>query len=419
MSRVIGKVRRGCPKPAWSSPLSSSRAAPRPRSPATTACRKRGSHDSSPATAPKATPRSNHAHDDPTPDPTRPRPRRSSWSSSSAARLTAAGPRRRRRHHRLAPRNTTTTSRCRERRSTASSAAPSSSPPNRRRSRSRPTSASKPSNPTKPGKPTSPTGASPTAPTSRSSPGSTTTPATPCQSPPTDPSPDPIVVATFRAAIAAHGIPFSTLTDNGLVFTTRFAHGGRTSRNGLENELVKLRVRQKNSRPNHPTTCGKVERFQHTMKTLAPRPTTGRHDRRTPSTSSTPSSSIYNHHRPHRSLPHHATPAAVYTHPPQSRPRQPTTPTPSSASATTASATATSASASTATSTTSASDDPSTEPPSSSSSTSYDIRIIHATTGEIIRTLTINPERRYHGTGKPIGGPSRPYGPRKTRQPEP
>jgi transposase InsO family protein len=76
----------------------------------------------------------------------------------------------------------------------------------------------------------------------------------------------PTVVTTFRAATAAHGIPFSTLTDNGLVFTARFAHGGRTSRNGLENELVKLRVRQKNSRPNHPTTCGKVERFQQTMK---------------------------------------------------------------------------------------------------------------------------------------------------------
>jgi transposase InsO family protein len=76
----------------------------------------------------------------------------------------------------------------------------------------------------------------------------------------------PIVVTTFRRAIAVHGIPFSTLTDNGLVFTTRFAHGGRTSRNGLENELVKLRIRQKNSRPNHPTTCGKVERFQLTMK---------------------------------------------------------------------------------------------------------------------------------------------------------
>jgi hypothetical protein len=48
-----------------------------------------------------------------------------------------------------------------------------------------------------------------------------------------------------------------------------------------------------------------------------------------------------------------------------------------------------------------------------------DIRVIHATTGEIIRTLTIDPERRYHGTGKPPGGPKRPYGPRKNQRPEP
>ena len=64
------------------------------------------------------------------------------------------------------------------------------------------------------------------------------------------------VVTTFRTATELHGIPFSTLTDNGLVFTTRFAQGGITSRNGFETELVRLRVRQKNSRPNHPTTCG-------------------------------------------------------------------------------------------------------------------------------------------------------------------
>jgi len=61
----------------------------------------------------------------------------------------------------------------------------------------------------------------------------------------------PIVLSTFRKTTAAHGIPFSTLTDNGLVFTARFSHGGRTSRNALENELVKQGVLQKNSRPNH------------------------------------------------------------------------------------------------------------------------------------------------------------------------
>lgn len=47
------------------------------------------------------------------------------------------------------------------------------------------------------------------------------------------------------------------------------------------------------------------------------------------------------------------------------------------------------------------------------------VRVIHATTGEIIRTLTIDPQRRYHGTGKPPGGPKRPDGPRKTKPAQP
>ncbi len=49
----------------------------------------------------------------------------------------------------------------------------------------------------------------------------------------------------------------------------------------------------------------------------------------------------------------------------------------------------------------------------------YNIRVIHAATGEVLRRLTINPERRYHGTGKPVGGPSRPYGPHKNKKSEP
>ncbi|WP_223166893.1 DDE-type integrase/transposase/recombinase [Nonomuraea sp. SYSU D8015] len=71
----------------------------------------------------------------------------------------------------------------------------------------------------------------------------------------------PIVREAFRQAVAAHGVPASTLTDNGMVFTTRLA-GGRGGRNAFEHELRRLHVRQKNSTPNHPTTCGKVERFQ-------------------------------------------------------------------------------------------------------------------------------------------------------------
>lgn len=75
----------------------------------------------------------------------------------------------------------------------------------------------------------------------------------------------PIVLATFGETVARHGIPASTLTDNGMVYTNRFA-GGRGGRTSLETELRRLNIVQKNSRPNHPTTCGKVERFQQTMK---------------------------------------------------------------------------------------------------------------------------------------------------------
>ena len=57
------------------------------------------------------------------------------------------------------------------------------------------------------------------------------------------------VLTTFRQTCSSHGIPASTLTDNGMVFTTRFA-GGRGGRNAFEAELVRLHVIQKNSRPN-------------------------------------------------------------------------------------------------------------------------------------------------------------------------
>jgi transposase InsO family protein len=120
----------------------------------------------------------------------------------------------------------------------------------------------------------------------------------------------PIVVDTFRKAYEAHGIPASTLTDNGMVFTTRLA-GGKGGRNQLENELRRLGVHQINSTPNHPTTCGKVERFQQTLKrwlTRQPRATT------LPELQTQIDAFLdtYNHRRPHRSLPHRATPATVY-----------------------------------------------------------------------------------------------------------
>ena len=120
-----------------------------------------------------------------------------------------------------------------------------------------------------------------------------------------------IVRASFRKAAGQHGVPASTLTDNGMVYTVRFA-GGRGGRNTFEQELHDRHVVQKNSRPGHPTTCGKVERFQQTMKKwLAAKP----HQPTTLAALQALLDSFveaYNQHRPHRSLPHRATPAALY-----------------------------------------------------------------------------------------------------------
>lgn len=128
-----------------------------------------------------------------------------------------------------------------------------------------------------------------------------------------------IVLNEFRAAIAEHGVPASTLTDNGMVFTTRLS-GGKGGRNAFEAELRRLGIRQKNSRPNHPTTCGKVERFHQTLK----RWLTARTDQ--PATISDLQARLdifaahYNHERPHRSLPERCTPADAYHRRPKATP---------------------------------------------------------------------------------------------------
>jgi transposase InsO family protein len=120
----------------------------------------------------------------------------------------------------------------------------------------------------------------------------------------------PIVLDKFRKAYEAHGIPASTLTDNGIVFTTRLA-GGKGGHNQLESELRGLGVHQINSTPNHPTTRGKVERFQQTLKrwlTRQPRAAT------LPELQTQIDAfvDIHNHRRPHRSLARRATPGTVY-----------------------------------------------------------------------------------------------------------
>ena len=197
-----------------------------------------------------------------------------------------------------------------------------------------------------------------------------------------------------------------------MVFTTRLS-GGRGGRNGFETLLDTLGVVQKNSRPNHPTTCGKVERFHHTLKKWlrtqpAPPPSP-------PSNAnSTPSSTITTTTDPHRSLPHRATPHTAYTTRPKATPTGIHYPTPASGRDR--------VNAGNVTLRVGGQlhhigiGRPLDRTPILMLIDDLDVRVIHATTGEIIRTLTINPNRRYHGTGKPTGGPKRPP---KTKEPEP
>ena len=227
----------------------------------------------------------------------------------------------------------------------------------------------------------------------------------------------PIVVDTFRATVTRYGPPASTLTDNGMVFTTRLA-GGRGGRNAFEAELRRLGIVQKNSRPNHPTTCGKVERFQQTLKAwlrAQPQPATISQlqallDRFV---------DIYNTTRPHRSLPQRCTPAVAYTARPKAQPGDRTADTHWRVRH---------------------------DRVDTAGNVTLriqgqlhhigigrahcrtriillvadlDVRIIDAATGELLRHLTLDPRRRYHGTGAPIGGPRRPYRPRKTKRAEP
>jgi transposase InsO family protein len=225
----------------------------------------------------------------------------------------------------------------------------------------------------------------------------------------------PIVADTFAETAAQHGYPASTLTDNAMVYTTRFS-GGKGGRNALEHQLRRLGVVQKNSRPNHPTTCGKAERFQQTMKKwLAAQPVQ-------PTTIGQLQGlldafvELYNHRRPHRSLPQRATPATVYAARPKATPA--------------------------------ASRDADTHDRIRRDRVDatgvvtlrhagrlhhigigrtharthvlllvqdLDIRVVNAATGELLRDLILDPTRDYQPTGAPKG----PTRPRKTIDPEP
>lgn len=126
-----------------------------------------------------------------------------------------------------------------------------------------------------------------------------------------------IVLHDFLTAGNEHGFPASTLTDNGMVFTTRYS-GGKGGLNALEKMLQTLGITQKNGSANHPQTQGKIERFHQTQKAwLAKQP---------PATTITELATqldqlrqIYNHERPHRAL-NRNTPAQAYNTEPKATP---------------------------------------------------------------------------------------------------
>lgn len=67
---------------------------------------------------------------------------------------------------------------------------------------------------------------------------------------------------TFCQASEAWGVPLGQLSDNGLNFSGKL----RGFEVRFETELRRIGVVPKTSRPFHPQTCGKVERFQQTLK---------------------------------------------------------------------------------------------------------------------------------------------------------
>ncbi len=140
--------------------------------------------------------------------------------------------------------------------------------------------------------------------------------------------------AVRRQTFGSYGIPASVLTDNGAVLHRQTAPRwpGRAS------STTSLGVRLHHSRPYHPQTCGKVERFHQTQKKwLAAQP---------------PAATIavlqhqldlfrgyYNTVRPHRAVGRRP-PQQAYDYPPQGAPRQALDPGPLPSSGATRSTTA-------------------------------------------------------------------------------
>jgi transposase InsO family protein len=201
--------------------------------------------------------------------------------------------------------------------------------------------------------------------------------------------------AAFVAGVDRCGLPASLLSDNGLAFSGRL----RGCEVAFEVNLRAAGIRPITSRPYHPQTCGKVERFQQTEKKwLRARPgiTTLRQlqqelDR---------FRDYYNHQRPHRGI-GRSTPHAVWSATPHATTNgQPLTTPPRSVRATV--------------------DHRGTvlvRPWGIGLGVEYagkPAKVVvdgtHAAViidGRLVRAFALDPTRRYQPTGRPKGGPKR------------
>jgi transposase InsO family protein len=125
------------------------------------------------------------------------------------------------------------------------------------------------------------------------------------------------VVRTMHRSAATWGYPEAFLTDNGAIFTAS-ARGGLAA---MQTELLSLGIDSKHSRPYHPQTCGKVERFHQTLKRFLakqePATTKKQLQRQLDQFAA-----AYNHIRPHRAI-SRRTPADAFAAREKAQPRGP------------------------------------------------------------------------------------------------
>ena len=230
-------------------------------------------------------------------------------------------------------------------------------------------------------------------------------PLRPARSPPTPGSPARSCSRPSATAVARHGVPASTLTDNGMVFTTRFA-GGKGGRNHLETRATRAQHHPEERPAQPPPDPGQGRTLPADPEEVATAPKPA-----SPPASPSCRALLDQLHRAVQPPTDRTAPCPTAPPPPPStrpcrRPPRAATaaPTPTTASATTRSTKpAASPCASPADSATSASAEPTPEPTSSCSSRTSTSPSSTPPPARSCATSSSTPRRDYQPTGRPPG----------------